>query len=87
MALETSQMTFFYSHSSIDDKHAKDVEQILLKVCRSEADWNAVEETAIITLDLTVQILSAVIDEYQKLVKGEPAAFAIVNDVMEVTAV
>jgi len=79
MQLDKKQMTFFYNHSSIDDKHAKDVEKILLHICRTEEDWKAVTQTAIITLDLTHQILVSVIDEYEKLVKNERSDFSILN--------
>lgn len=79
MQLQKKQLSFFYNHSTIDDKHAQDVERILLHVCRTEEDWQAVTETAIITLDLTHQILKAVIDEYEKLVRQEPSRFEFLN--------
>jgi thiaminase len=79
MELDKRQMTFYYNHSSIDDKHAKDVENILLKVCKSEEDWAAVTKTAMVTLDLTFQILKEVINEYEKLVREGSSAFQIVN--------
>jgi len=79
MQLDKKQMTFFYNHSTIDDKHAKDVEKILLHICKTEDDWKAVTQSAMITLDLTYQILRSVIDEYEKLVKNEPSDFAILN--------
>jgi hypothetical protein len=79
MELNKKQMTFFYSHSTIDDKHAKDVEEILIKVCKTDEDWMAVTQTAVITLDLTHQIIKAVISEYEKLIRGEPGDFEVVN--------
>jgi len=79
MQLEKKQMTFFYSHSVIDDKHARDVEEIVLHVCKTDDDWKAVTETAMITLDLTHDIIKAVLREYEKLVRGEASSFEIVN--------
>jgi pyrroloquinoline quinone (PQQ) biosynthesis protein C len=79
MELTKRQMTFFYNHSTIDDKHAKDVENILLHCCNSKDDWDAVEQAAIITLDLTHQILKSVLEEYEKLVKVQPSLYEIVN--------
>jgi len=84
MQLDKKQMTFFYSHSSIDDKHAKDVEKILLHICKTEEDWEAVTRSAIITLDLTHQILKAVIDEYEKLVRDKPSDFSILHSLRPV---
>ena len=83
MQLDKKQMTFFYSHSAIDDKHAKDVENILLKCCKTDQDWEAVTETAHITLDLTHGILKAVLDEYEKLVREEPSSYTLVNQAMK----
>ena len=87
MKLEKKQMTFFYSHSSIDDKHAKDVEEIVAHVCKTDEDWNDVREAAIITLDLTHEIIKAVLREYEKLVRGEPSSFEIVNNALARNAV
>ena len=84
MQLDKKQMTFFYNHSVIDDKHAKDVEKILLHVCKTEADWEAVGNSAMITLELTFQILRAVVDEYEKLVREEPSDFLIMNSLEQV---
>ena len=82
MGLHKNQMTFFYSHSSIDDKHAKDVENILLKACNTDSDWDAVIQTSVITLDLTFQIIKAVVDEYEKLVREEGSDFELVNQLV-----
>lgn len=79
MELSKRQMTFFYNHSTIDDKHAKDVENILLHCCNTDDDWKAVEHSAMITLDLTHQILKSVLIEYEKLINKEPSLFAIIN--------
>lgn len=82
MELNKRQMTFFYNHSTIDDKHAKDVENILLHCCNTNDDWKAIEQAAVITLDLTHQILKSVLDEYEKLVKTEPSLYEIINMAM-----
>jgi Iron-containing redox enzyme len=79
MQLDKTKMTFFYSHSVIDDKHAKDVEDIIMKVCITDEDWYAVQQTAMITLGLTHQIIKAVLEEYGKLVRNEPSAFTMLN--------
>ena len=87
MKLEHRQMTFFYSHSSIDDKHAKDVEEIVLHVCKTDDDWKAVTESAMITLDLTHGIIQAVLAEYEKLVRKEPSSFEVLNILLTEEAV
>ncbi|HEY6503257.1 MAG TPA: iron-containing redox enzyme family protein [Chitinophagaceae bacterium] len=85
LKLEKTQMTFYYNHAHIDDKHAKDVEQILLKVCRTDDDWKQVAKVATVTIDITHSILSAVLDEYNKLVKGEMSDFSILSDIKQNT--
>jgi Iron-containing redox enzyme len=79
LGLQKQQMTFYYNHAHIDDKHAKDVEQVLLKVCETDEDWRQVAKVAVATIDLTHGIITAVLEEYQKLVKGEASDFAILN--------
>lgn len=83
MGLSKSQITFYYNHAQIDDKHAKDVENILAKVCTTEADWAAVMRTASTTIDLTHRMIEAVIREYHRLTSGEDDTFAIVNQLTE----
>lgn len=80
MDLEKSQMTFFYSHSHIDDKHAKDVAEILVKVCKTDEDWDAVKKVAKITLDLTNRMFEETFEEFLKLTKGEPSSYGFINE-------
>ncbi len=84
LKLEKRQMTFYYNHSAIDDKHAKDVEQILLKVCVTDEDWKQVKKVALTTLDLTNNILASVLGEYRKLIQGEESDFQILYGIHEV---
>lgn len=60
LGLSDSQMTFFVSHSEIDDKHADDVEKIIQIVCESQADWEAVERGMVQSLDLAVKIFEEI---------------------------
>jgi len=84
MSLSKRQMTFYHNHASIDDKHAKDVEKILLSVCKTREDWKEVTKAALTTIDLTHQILIAVIEEYNKLLQGEQSDYAILNCLQDV---
>jgi len=80
MQLEKSQMTFFYSHSHIDDKHAEDVKRILQKVCTTEQDWDAVKRVAKTTLRLTNDMFHESFEEFLKLTRGEKSAYAFINE-------
>ncbi|MGB0523615.1 MAG: iron-containing redox enzyme family protein [Flammeovirgaceae bacterium] len=80
MKLEKSQMTFFYSHSHIDDKHAKDVAEIIVKVCKTDKDWEAVMRVAKTTLKLTNDMFHESFEEFLKLTRGEASAYAFINE-------
>jgi len=77
MGLQKEQMTFFYSHAHVDEGHAEDVKQILLKVCQTEQDWKDVIRVAETTLDLSEQMLEQVRAEHARMVAGEPSDYAL----------
>ena len=79
MQLSKTQMTFYHNHATIDDKHAKDVEKILLAVCKTKEDWKQVTKVAVTTIDLTHQILISVIEEYNRLLDGEESDYGMLN--------
>jgi len=58
--LSDGQMTFFVSHSEIDDKHADDVEKVIRLVCESPADWQAVETGMIESLNMAIKIFEEI---------------------------
>lgn len=80
MKLEKNQMTFFYSHSHIDDKHAKDVAEIIVRVCKTEKDWEAVMRVAKTTLKLTNDMFHESFEEFLKLSRGEKSAYSFINN-------
>lgn len=86
LKLREQDMTFYFSHADIDDKHAKDVENILRIVCKHDDDWQAVRKTAITTVQLTQDIFRQVIAEYQKLIANEDSDYAIINTIRTHTA-
>ena len=80
MDLDKNQMTFFYSHSHIDDKHAKDVADILVKVCKTDKDWDAVKKVAKITLGLTNDMFQESFEEFLNLMRGDYSPYSFIND-------
>jgi hypothetical protein len=60
LGLADSQMTFFVSHAAIDEKHARGVEEIIDKVCKTDADWNAVERGMVESLNLAIGIFQEI---------------------------
>jgi hypothetical protein len=61
LGLKDHQMTFFVSHSKIDEKHANDVEKVIKHVCQTEADWKAVETGMIDTLNMAIKIFEEIL--------------------------
>lgn len=79
LQLKNSQMTFFVAHSAIDKDHAEEVERMILQHCKTEKDWADVQRCAVLSLELTGNILEDVYWEYQKLVDGKPSPYAFLN--------
>jgi hypothetical protein len=80
LGLDDKQMTFFVSHSEIDEKHADDVEKVIQIVCESEADWEAVTTGMIETLNMAVKIFEEI---YQVAsVDGEGTAYKEILQVL-----
>jgi thiaminase len=77
--LDKTQMTFFYNHAHIDEKHAREVEETLLKICATPEDWRAVTKTAVASLKLTYHILQQVLEEYLLLDEQVDSAFTFLN--------
>ena len=81
LQLKNSQMTFFVAHSAIDKEHAEEVERMLRDHCKTEADWAAVERVALLSLELTGNMLEDVYWEYQKLVDGKASPYSFLNGI------
>lgn len=62
LGLSDSQMSFFVSHSRIDEKHAADVEQVISHICKSPKDWQAVTEGLRTSLIMATQIFTQIFD-------------------------
>ncbi|RKP52556.1 iron-containing redox enzyme family protein [Trinickia fusca] len=82
LGLKDSQLTFFVAHSAIDEEHAKEVCNVIERVAKSQSDWDAIGETAEVSLRLTGRMLDEVHAEYQKLVAGLPSRYASVRDAL-----
>ena len=67
LGLTDSQMTFFIAHSSIDQKHAEEVEHMIVKQAKTPEDWQTMERVMIQTLRLTGRMLDAVYSSYRKV--------------------
>lgn len=69
--LRDNQMTFFKAHSDIDQDHAKEVEEMLLLCCKTEADWQAVTRVMHTSLTLTASMVNSVVEAFIATKKGD----------------
>jgi len=77
--LKQDQMSFFFKHKNIDIHHEKDIEEILLKVCKTEEDWDMVKETATTTMKILFDMIEDLFDSFEKLKKGQMKKYEILN--------
>ena len=66
LKLEDASMTFFVAHSSIDEKHSKEVRDAIVAWAVTEEDREALKRVARTTLYLTGQILDSAYDEVMR---------------------
>ena len=74
--LEDNQLTFFIAHSEIDDEHAREVQEMLRRHCRSASDWAAVKRVLATSLRLTGRFMEGVYEEYERLRAGQSTGYS-----------
>jgi len=81
MNLEKKQMSFYLMHAKIDQKHGKDIQEIVYKVCTTDERKAEIMEVTRTSLWLMFRLLQDVIAEYGNLVEGKSEMFAILNHI------
>lgn len=67
IGLNRNQLTFYSSHVTIDESHAKEVREIISYVAKTESDWQGIQRVAKITFDLTLGIVKDTFEAYKNL--------------------
>lgn len=80
MGLKKNQLTFYYNHIEIDKKHGKDIENALINVCQTTEHWQAVRESAIKSMQLSLSMYLEIIEEYNELDNKE-TSFGMINKI------
>ena len=70
LGLDASQMTFIISHAAIDQKHSQEIEEMIGTFCKTEEDWQAVEDVMNTSLRLQSEMLEQVVNSYLTLKNG-----------------
>jgi hypothetical protein len=79
LQLKPAQMTFLGEHSAIDEKHIKDVREMVTRFAKTNDDMNAIRSVSLTTLKLTGAMLDEIAKEYQLLVTGKSDKYAFLN--------
>jgi len=79
MGLEKEQMSFYLQHVKIDQKHGKDIQHIVVKVCETDEHWEEIKEVTRTSLWLMFRMVQDIIEEYEKLVQDKSEKFKILN--------
>ncbi len=74
-------MTFFREHSTIDEKHAIEVQDAITRFAKSPADWEAVEDCMVNSLILTTRMMDEVFEEFLKVKTGKPSRYTFLEQV------
>jgi len=77
--LDRKQLTFYSSHVTIDENHAREVRNIISQVVKTESEWKELKRVAQITFDLTMGIIKETFDVYQKMETEYVELFGVFN--------
>jgi len=64
LSLTDNQLTFFIAHSNIDEEHAKEVQDMIIKHAKTDDDWEKIERVMLTSLSLQKNVLDGVFDAY-----------------------
>jgi len=81
MGLEKRHMSFYLQHSLIDQKHGKDIQDIVVQICIIDEQWNEIREVCRTSLWLMFRVLQDVITEYEQLADNKSGEFKILNHI------
>lgn len=79
LKLDNSQMTFIISHATIDEKHSLEIEEMIGTFCKTEEDWQAVEDVMNTSLKLQSDMIEQVVASYKTLRSGGESRYAFLN--------
>ena len=81
MGLNDEQMSFYVQHVRIDQKHGKDIQDIVAEVCKTDEQWDEIKEVAKTTLRLMFRMVQDIIDEYDRLIQNKSDKFKVLNHI------
>ncbi len=79
LGLRDQQMTFIVSHATIDEEHARTIEEMISSLCTTREDWESVETIMQTTLRLQSDMLSSVVRSYLELRDGDASRYGFLD--------
>jgi hypothetical protein len=80
--LTKEQMSFFYAHEELDQKHGRDLEAALVKFCHTEKDWE--EARLVMNMSQTLlidMIVYELFPAFDDLKAGKSSQYDILNQI------
>lgn len=75
VGIPKNAMSFFTAHSTIDAKHAVEIDRAMIRFAKTDADWKAIESCMLESLDRTIAMTHEVLAEYDRFLAGEPTRY------------
>lgn len=79
LKLEESQFLFYKNHKRIDQKHGKDLQDILVDYCKTEKHWEEIYSVTRTTMRQFMNMIIEILREYEKLKNGSSSTFRILD--------
>ena len=80
--LTDEQMSFFYAHERLDQKHGEDLEAALVKFCTTEKDWDEAKLVMNMSQTLLIDmIVYELFPAFDDLKAGKPSRYEILNQI------
>lgn len=79
LKVSKKSMSFFTNHAQIDEKHFRDVSEIIERFAKKTEDWNAIELCMRQSFSLKTKIIEQVLQEFLELKIGKKSRYEFLN--------
>lgn len=82
LGISKKQMTFLGEHAEIDNVHAIEVAEAILRFAKTPEDWEAIAETMLTSLELTAAMMDEIFEEFMRLKEGRKSEYQFLNGIL-----
>ncbi len=80
LQLKDTQLTFFIAHSNIDEDHAKEVQDMIVRHVKTDKDWEDIKTVMLTSLTLQERLLDGAFEEYNNLISGNESRYNFLSN-------